>query len=101
MLERIKAFLKGRKGVAGIGALILSLVVAMVTIFVALLLGGVLSSQISEQFTNFNVTGTWLDLFSQTQQIATSSIQIAVVGFLIAAFMVVLGLLGVFGKNRR
>jgi hypothetical protein len=82
-----------RGNVGNIGALILGLVVSMITIFIAELLGGVLSSQITSLYTTFNLTNTvWQSLFTQTQTIATSAIQVAIVGFLIAAFMVVIGI---------
>jgi len=76
-----------------VGALILGLVVSMITIYIAVLLGGVLSSQVETLFGQFNLTNTqWQTLFSQTQTIATSAISVAVIGFLIAAFMVVIGI---------
>jgi large-conductance mechanosensitive channel len=91
---RLLKWLKDRRGnVGNIGALILGLVVAMITILIAELLGGVLSSQITSLYTTFNLTGTvWESLFNQTQTVATSAIQIAIIGFLIAAFMVVIGI---------
>jgi hypothetical protein len=76
-----------------IGALILGLVVSMITIFIAELLGGVLSAQINTLYAEFNLTNTvWQSLFTQTQTIATSAISVAIIGFLIAAFMVVIGI---------
>lgn len=98
MFERLK---KSVKGVGAIGGLILSLVTAMVTIFIALLLGGVLSAKIQEQYVTFEVTGVWWNLFNSTTSIATSAIGIAIIGFLIAAFMIVLSMLGVFGGRGR
>jgi ABC-type spermidine/putrescine transport system permease subunit II len=91
---RLLKWLKDRRGnVGNIGALILGLVVAMITIFIAELLGGVLSSQVSSLYTTFNLTGSvWQTLFNQTQTIATSAINVAIIGFLIAAFMVVIGI---------
>ncbi len=89
------------KGTTNIGGLILGLVVSMIMIFIALLLGGVLSGEISEQFISFGVNGTgWETLFTSTQQIAQSAISIAVIGFLVAAFMVILGMFGVFGRKK-
>ena len=90
----------GKKGVMQVGALILTLVTSMVVVFIALLLGGVLTAQISEQFTAFNVSSVWVNLFNTTQNIATSAISIAIIGFLIGAFMVILYMLGGFGGSR-
>lgn len=90
-------FMIGKKGTVNIGGLILGLVVAMITIYVALLLGGVLSSTVADLFTQFNVTGTWQNLFTQTGSIATAAISVAIIGFLIAAFMVVISM---FSRGR-
>jgi large-conductance mechanosensitive channel len=91
---RLLKRLKGRRGnIGNIGALILGLVVSMITIFIAELLGGVLSAQINTLYAEFNLTNTvWQSLFTQTQTIATSAISVAIIGFLIAAFMVVIGI---------
>ncbi|MEM5816089.1 MAG: hypothetical protein QXL14_03525 [Candidatus Aenigmatarchaeota archaeon] len=75
-----------------VGAIILSIVVSVITIYVAILLGGVLSSTVADLFTQFNVTGVWQNLFTQTGQIATAAISVAVIGFLIAAFMIVISM---------
>jgi hypothetical protein len=90
----IRSLRRDRYGnVQYIGALILGLVVAMITIFIAELLGGVLSAQINTLYGEFNLTNTvWQSLFTQTQTIATSAISVAIIGFLIAAFMVVIGI---------
>jgi hypothetical protein len=90
-----------RGNVQYVGALILGLVVAMITILIAELLGGVLSAQIATLYEQFNLTGTvWQGLFAQTQTIATSAIQVAVIGFLIAAFMVVIAIFAGGGRRR-
>ena len=90
----IQSLKRDRRGnVQYIGALILGLVVSMITIFIAELLGGVLSAQINTLYGEFNLTNTvWQSLFNQTQTIATSAISVAIIGFLIAAFMVVIGI---------
>ena len=90
----IRSLKRARHGnVQYIGALILGLVVSMTTIFIAELLGGVLSAQITTLYSQFNLTNTvWQSLFTQTQTIATSAISVAIIGFLIAAFMVVIGI---------
>jgi hypothetical protein len=90
----IRSLKRDRHGnVQYIGALILGLVVSMITIFIAELLGGVLSAQINTLYAEFNLTNTvWQSLFTQTQTIATSAISVAIIGFLIAAFMVVIGI---------
>jgi len=89
----IHSLRRDHRGVMQVGALILGLVVSMITIYIAVLLGGVLSSQVETLFGQFNLTNTqWQTLFSQTQTIATSAISVAVIGFLIAAFMVVIGI---------
>ncbi len=92
--------LKARKGNIGVGGAVLGLIVAMVTIMIGLLLGGILSSQINEQFSSFNVTQQWTSLFTNVQNITTSAISIAVVAFLVVAFMLILGALGVFNRSR-
>jgi large-conductance mechanosensitive channel len=90
-IHNLKRDLRGN--VQYIGALILGLVVSMITIFIAELLGGVLSAQINTLYAEFNLTNTvWQSLFTQTQTIATSAISVAIIGFLIAAFMVVIGI---------
>jgi hypothetical protein len=98
----VKSLKRDRHGnVQYIGALILGLVVAMITILIAELLGGVLSAQIATLYDQFNLTGTvWQGLFTQTQTIATSAISVAVIGFLIAAFMVVIGIFAGGGRRR-
>jgi hypothetical protein len=90
----VKSLKRDRHGnVQYIGALILGLVVSMITIFIAELLGGVLSAQINTLYAEFNLTNTvWQSLFTQTQTIATSAISVAIIGFLISAFMVVIGI---------
>ncbi|HPC27768.1 MAG TPA: hypothetical protein PKX17_03475 [Candidatus Methanomethylicus sp.] len=99
-MKRISAFKVNSKGNINIGGLILGLVVSMIMIMIAVLLAGVLSAEVANQFIAFNVTGTaWDNLFKTTQSIAQSAIGIAIIGFLIAAFMVILGMFGVFGKK--
>jgi large-conductance mechanosensitive channel len=98
----IRSLKRDRHGnVQYIGALILGLVVSMITILIAELLGGVLSAQMATLYEQFNLTGTvWQGLFTQTQTIATSAIQVAVIGFLIAAFMVVIAIFAGGGRRR-
>jgi len=58
-----------------------------------LLLGGVLSGQISTLFTQFNVTSQWQNLFTQAQNIGTAAISVGIIALLVVAFMAIVAIL--------
>ena len=85
-----------------IGEIAIGLVIVMVVLFIALMIGGLMSSESKSLFQDLNLSGTvWDTLRGNVESYSTTGLRFLAIGLFIFAISVVITIvMGIFGRGK-
>lgn len=87
---------KYKKGIAALGGIAIAIITLIITVALAVLLGGVFEAQINTIFTQQGVSTNWTSIASQVFGYGRTGLILLGVGIIVAVFGAILAILKVF-----